>query len=72
MISAYCCWNCGEESPKGKDRHEAEVLAFNVGWKIGHLDGQANISCPGCAVGLWEPIPIYPTEPIAKIEEVVR
>lgn len=56
------CWTeCGEEIV-ADTQEEVERRAYNAGWKIGHVDGQAHYSCAGCASGLFDARPLRPLD----------
>lgn len=57
---AYHCFDCDKSSPSAPTQEEAEVVAYEVGWRIGHQDGQAHYACPDCAPQLFDPMPLYP------------
>lgn len=59
-VRAYHCFGCDDSSPRASTQEGAEVAAYEAGWQIGHMDGQAYFACPYCACQLFDPLPLYP------------
>jgi hypothetical protein len=65
MIIGLTCWQrCGAtfefKIPKSMHRKKADLLmeqaAGEVGWVIGHFDGQGQYACPDHKNTVWDPI----------------